>query len=160
MTPTADYHRLTHALSPVTGGYGKLLKDIYDPAKAAKPGCLVTSSTVHSCFHDTFDMVRLHDKGHVALDIFAAMGARAALAKAVLPHKPIDTDDWVHTDYALWLRYTSGSRAIGVPCIFYADRFMLNWQAEPATRQIPLADLRKIARAWRAASGSGASAEA
>lgn len=129
----------------------QLQKDIYEAAKAVKPDCLVTSSTVHPYFHDTFDMVRLHDMGYVAPDIFAAMDARADLAKAVLPHKPIDTDDWIHSDYDLWLRYTSGSRAIGVPCLFYAERFMLDWKKEPATQLVPLADLRRIAKAWRAA---------
>lgn len=127
----------------------QLQKDIYDAAKSAKPDCLVTSSTVHPYFHDTLDMVRLHDMGHVATDIFAAMGARADLARAALPGKLIDTDDWVHTDYDLWMRYTSGSRRLGVPCIFYAERFMIDWSAEPATRSIPLKDLRRIAAAWR-----------
>jgi hypothetical protein len=126
----------------------QLQHDIYASAKAAKPDCLVTSSTVHPYFHDTLDMVRLHDMGNVATDIFEAMGARADLGKAALPHKPIDTDDWVHSDYDLWLRYTSGSRVLGVPCIFYAERFMLNWSKEPATVEVPLADLRKIAKAW------------
>ncbi len=126
----------------------QLQHDIYSAAKAAKPDCLVTSSTVHPYFHDTLDMVRLHDMGHVAKDIFEAMGVRAGLAKAALPHKPIDTDDWVHSDYDLWLRYTSGSRVLGVPCIFYAERFMLDWAKEPATKEVPIEDLRKIAQAW------------
>lgn len=126
-----------------------LQHDIYTAAKEAKPDCLVTSSTVHPYFHDTLDMVRLHDMGHVAKDIFAAMGARADLAEAALPGKLIDTDDWVHTDYDLWMRYTMGSSRIGVPCIFYSERFMINWVEEPATRDIPLDDLRKIAAAWR-----------
>ncbi len=126
----------------------QLQKDIYDAAKAAKPDALVTSSTVHPYFHDTFDMVRLHDMGHVATDIMAAMKARADLARAALPGKPIDTDDWVHSDYALWMRYTTSSHALGVPCTLYAERFMQSWSAEPATRPIPLADLRRIARAW------------
>jgi hypothetical protein len=94
-------------------------------------------------------MVRLHDMGHVAKDIFAAMGARANLANAALPGKLIDTDDWVHTDYDLWMRYTSGSSVIGVPCIFYAERFMINWASEPATREVAMEDLKKIAEAWR-----------
>lgn len=138
---------------PAGRGWGcellhQLQQDIYDAAKSVKPDCLITSSTVHPYFHDTLDMVRLHDMGHVAQDIFAAMGARADLARAALPGKLIDTDDWVHTDYDLWMRYTSGSRQLGVPCIFYSERFMINWRAEPATRSIPLRDLCKIATAW------------
>jgi len=127
----------------------RLQREIYTAAKAAKPDALITSSTVHPYFHDTFDMVRLHDMGHVAPDIFAAMKARSDLARAALPGKPIDTDDWIHSDYDLWMRYTSGSTALGVPCIFYAERFMLNWKADPATRLVPLSDLRRIGRAWR-----------
>jgi hypothetical protein len=127
----------------------QLQHDIYTAAKSAKPDCLITSSTVHPYFHDTLDMVRLHDMGHVAKDIFAAMGARANLANAALPGKLIDTDDWVHTDYDLWMRYTSGSSVIGVPCIFYAERFMINWASEPATREVAMEDLKKIAEAWR-----------
>ncbi len=126
-----------------------LQKEIALAARAAKPDALLTSSTVHPYFHDTFDMVRLHDMGEQASDIFAAMGARAALAKAALPGKPIDTDDWIHGDYDMWRRYTSSSMTIGVPCIFYSERFLANWHREPATTHIPSADLRKIADAWR-----------
>jgi hypothetical protein len=126
-----------------------LQKDIYDAAKNAKPDALITSSTVHPYFHDTFDMVRIHDMGYLADDIFTAMRARVDLAKAALPGKPIDTDDWVHSDYAMWLRYTSGSHVLGVPCIFYTEHFMNNWKKEPATIPIPLEDLRKIGRSWK-----------
>jgi hypothetical protein len=137
-------------------GYGcellhRLQKTIYDAAHDAKRDALVSSSTVHPYFHDTLDMVRIHDMGHVAPDIFAAMRARVDLAHAALPGKVIDTDDWIHSDYEMWMRYTSGSHALGVPCIFYAERFMKDWQHEPATQEIPLEDLRRIADAWRSA---------
>jgi hypothetical protein len=135
-------------------GFGiELLHDyqqlIYDAAKAAKPDALVTSSTVHPYFHDTFDMVRIHDMGAVADDLMAAMKARCDLGAAALPGKLIDTDDWIHSDYDKWLTYTSGSHVLGVPCIFYAADFMLNWHNEPTTR--PIADLPAVAAAWRAA---------
>ena len=125
-------------------------KDMYTAAKAAKPDCLVTSSTVHPYFHDTFDMTRLHDTGPVEGDPIIAMAARAELSRAALPHKPIDSDDWITQDYQLWMRYTTQSHALGVPCTFYAERFVANWQQEPATTPIPLADLRRIGDAWRA----------
>jgi hypothetical protein len=51
----------------------------------------------------------------------------------------------------MWLNYTSHSHTLGVPCIFYAERFMKDWEKEPATQDIPLKDLRRIAAAWRAA---------
>lgn len=124
-------------------------KTIYDAAKAAKPDALITSSTVHPYFYDTFDMVRLHDMGHVPLDLMAAMQSRADLAKAALPGFLIDTDDWIHQNYAMWLEYTSRSHEIGVPCLFYTERFIAQWKEEPGTQ--PIHDLNKIAEAWRQA---------
>lgn len=125
-------------------------KAIYTAAKNAKPDALITSSTVHPYFHDTFDMVRIHDMGSVVPDdLMAAMKARVDLGRAAVPGKPVDTDDWIHSDYDRWLDYTCNSHALGVPCIFYAERFMQQWQQEPATRTID--DLDKVAAAWRAA---------
>jgi len=129
----------------------QLQKAIYDAAKNVKPGALITSSTVHPYFHDTFDMTRLHDTGQITGDVIEAMKARADLVRAVFPAKPIDADDWVHSNYNQWLRYTSGSRELGVPCLFYAERFMANWRTEPTTILIPLDDLRGIADDWRSA---------
>jgi len=154
--PGRPYHNLKRGRLRLAGeGWGcELLhqhqKDFYEAARSVKPDALITSSTVHPYFHDTLDMVRLHDTGPVPedVDIMDAMGARAALARAALPGKPIDTDDWVSRDYAMWMRYTTRSRELGVPCIFYSERFMQNWDAEPATRPIPLGDLRRIAKAW------------
>ncbi|MCC7350558.1 MAG: hypothetical protein IT446_08325 [Phycisphaerales bacterium] len=129
----------------------RLQKQIFDAAKSAKPDALISSSTVHPYFHDTFDMVRLHDLGVFTADIFKTMRARADLSRAALPGKVIDADNWIHTDYDLWLRYTMGSRAIGVPCIFFAERFMLNWASNAArsTVLIPMEDLQRIAEAWK-----------
>jgi hypothetical protein len=143
-----------HSLIDLAGeGWGcELLRehqmDIYGPAKKAKSDSLITSSTVHPYFHDTLDMVRLHDTGQVE-DVMAAMGARARLARAALPGKLVDTDDWTSRDYDLWMEYTTSSHRIGTPCLFYAERFMENWEEEPATRLIPLEDLRKIGETWR-----------
>lgn len=121
-------------------------KTIYDAAKAAKPDALITSSTVHPYFRDTFDMVRLHDMGMVPPDLMAAMKARADLAAAALPGFPIDTDDWVHRDYAMWLDYTSRSHEIGVPCLFYTERFISQWHQEPGT--VAITHLDQITQAW------------
>lgn len=125
-------------------------KTIYDAAKAAKPDALITSSTVHPLFHDSLDMVRLHDTGPVVGDVIEAMRARSDLAEAALPGVLIDSDDWVHSDYGRWMDYTTRSHALGVPCIFYAEHFMRSWQEEPATNLVPLDDLRTIAQAWKA----------
>jgi hypothetical protein len=122
---------------------------IYRAAKAAKPDCLVTSSTVHPYFEDTYDMTRLHDMGHVTPHLMESMKARADLSRAVFPAMPIDADDWVHIDYDLWLDYTCRSHQLGVPCLFYTEQFIVNWQEEPAT--MPITDLKTIARAWKEA---------
>lgn len=128
----------------------KLQKEIYTAAKNVKKDCLITSSTVHPYFHDTFDMVRLHDVGYIfpETDVLSAMKARADLAKAALPSHPIDSDDWVHSYYDKWLDFTTKSMTIGVPCIFYAERFVL---IRPVSGVLPVKrdDLRKIARAWK-----------
>lgn len=129
-----------------------LQKTIYQAAKAAKPDALITSSSVHPYFHDTFDMVRLHDTGEVKGDVMAAMKARADLARAALPHHLIDADDWIAFDLDKWLSYTRNSHMIGVPCLFYAERFVRSFDTEPVTTPIPLSVLKKIARAWHRAS--------
>lgn len=126
-------------------------KEIFTAAKEAKADALVTSSTAHPYFQDTLDMVRLHDLGVVPLDPFAAMKARADLARAALPRALVDADDWVHSDPAKWIGYTMGSPALGTPCIFYAEWFANFDARRPASMPVPFDDLRRIARAWRQA---------
>jgi hypothetical protein len=126
----------------------RLQKTIYEAAKAVKPDALINSSTIHPYFHDTFDMARLHDTGTVDTDVFAAMKARADLVRASVPNVRIDTDDWVHHDYAKWLDYTRRSHQLGVPCLFYAERFVLAFDRSPATRPIAMDDLRSLASVW------------
>ncbi len=124
----------------------QLQKDIYLAAKAAKPDALINSSTVHPYFYDTLDQVRLHDIEANPADPLAAMGARADLARAALPHHLIDADDWLHSDYDKWLDFTIHNHVLGVPCIFYSEHFVA--EVGKRTRPIPLRDLRRIARAW------------
>ena len=129
----------------------QLQKDIYEAAKEAKKDCLITSSTVHPYFNDTFDMVRLHDSGPVdkVEDVFSAMKKRADLASAALPFHLIDTDNWIHSDYSKWLDYTLESYKLGVPCIFYAEDFIISWTDEPLTCEVAKDDLRQIGKVWR-----------
>ncbi len=129
----------------------QLHKDIYKAAKTAKPDCLVNSSTVHPYFYDVIDQVRLHDIEDVPADPVAAMQARADLSRAALPHLSIDTDNWLHTDYAGWMNYTLNSYKLGVPCIFYAENFVVDPRKTATTRPIPMKDLKRIAKAWRKA---------
>ncbi len=76
------------------------------------------------------------------------MKSRSDLARAALFEKPVDTDDWISRDYEQWKSYTINSKALGVPCIFYGERFLLNWDKEPTTCLIPLQDLEEIASAF------------
>jgi len=126
-----------------------LQEDIYRAAKAVKRDALVNSSTAHPYFHRTLDQLRLHDIEYVGGDCFEAMKARADLVKAALPHHLIDADDWIHGDYDKWMDYTLRSHLLGVPCIFYSEHFML--ERGKTTRPIPMRDLRRIAKAWKAA---------
>jgi len=129
-------------------------KAIYDAAKLAKPDALITSSTVHPYFHDSFDMVRLHDSGLVKGDVVTAMKARSDLSRAALPWHKVDADDWVWRDFDQWLYYTLNSHTIGVPCLFYAENFMRSFSTEPAATPMPMSTLRKIARAWTRIQGT------
>jgi hypothetical protein len=138
------------------GAYGvelmrNLQKAIYDTAHAVKADALVTSSTLHPVFHDTFDMMRIHDTGRENRDVFSAMKQRADLSRAIFPAHAVDADDWVHGSYEQWLSYTSRAPAVGTPTIFYSERTVQDFKGEPTTMEIPLADLRAIGQAWREA---------
>jgi len=126
-----------------------LQKQIYDAAKAVKPDCLITSSTVHPYFHDSFDMVRLHDTGRARGSVVEAMQSRADLARAALPQHLIDADDWIPWNYAKWLQYTLESHRLGTPCLFYSEWFVRSFDKNPTVQPIQRADLGKIARVWR-----------
>ena len=83
-------------------------------------------------------MLRLHDTGSVKKNVFKAMKARADLVRAVLPNMLIDADDWIIKDYRKWLDYTLSSYQLGVPCVFYTERFVNSKEDEPVTRPLPM----------------------
>ena len=148
-------------LAPEADGWGcellyLLQKEIHDAAKSEKPDCLISSSTAHPYFHDTFDILRLHDTNAMKPDIFTVMKARADLVRAAVPNHLIDADNWIHSDYDQWLDYTLRSHEIGVPCIFFAERYVSSWTREPLTVEIPLGDLQRIGRTWREKFGAPA----
>lgn len=130
-----------------------LQQTIADAARNVKPDALINTSTAHPAFVQCVDMLRLHDTGDIPesanLRVLDAMAARAALCRAALPNALIDTDNWVHSDYREWRHYTLNSWKLGVPCLFYAARFVRAWREEPCTRSIAAADLRRIGDAWR-----------
>ena len=104
----------------------QLQHDIYSAAKEVKPDSLITSSTVHPYFHDTFDMVRLHDMGSGPPISSPPWGREPtwllqALPGKLIEHRRLDSHQ---------LRPLAGLHRqqppYRVPCIFYAERFMLN----------------------------------
>ena len=123
-----------------------LHKQLYTAAKTVKGDCLITSSAVHPYFHDTFDMVRLHDAVVVDGDVHAGMTSRAGAAGIALPHALIDADNWINGSYDKWLTYTLASWQIGVPCVYFAERYVLGWTNEPLWRPMPMATLKRIAK--------------
>lgn len=130
----------------------QLQRDIYRAAKAAKPDAMITSSTAHAYFHNTLDVFRLHDTWPIGpdTDVLGVMKARADLSGAVLPNALVDADDWICRRYDKWLEYTLGSYRLGIPCTLYAERFVASFDSEPTTLEVPLADLERIGRRWRA----------
>lgn len=151
---TKNFDPPTHQLKLAGNDWGcellyRYQKLVHQAAHRARADALITSSTVHPIFHDSLDMVRLHDMGDIAPDVMKMMTARAELSKAILPGKVIDADNWIHRDYSQWFSYTRDSKAIGVPSTLYAERFMLDWEKEPATKLIPMEDLRAIGASWR-----------
>ena len=128
-----------------------LQKTIHDAAKSVKPDVLVNSSTGHPYFHDTFDMLRLHDTCHIDAEtnVYETMAERARLSRAALPAHEIDTDNWIHSYYDKWMDYTLNSYKLGTPCLFFTDYFVTSFTENPAACPIPREDLRKLADNWR-----------
>ena len=152
-----DRHFFIKGKHPKTKTHGKkwgmellytLQKEIYDAAKNAKKDALVTSSTVHPYFHDTYDMTRLHDGNYPWLNIKKGMEARAMLSKATFPDKLIDPDNWVESYYDKWLEYTINSPKLGIGSIMFSEYYVLNRKKLPTHQIIPMKDLKKIGRAW------------
>jgi len=81
-----------------------LMKHIYDEAKHAKPDSLIEAQVVSPWFADVMDQVRLNDINE-RHPVIKTMGARALLAKTLLPDHSIDPDGWPMRDRKSWLAY-------------------------------------------------------
>ncbi|WP_308493048.1 hypothetical protein [Microbacterium terrisoli] len=105
----------------------RLVAEIHGAAKAAKPDALVVTHTVHPSFGDVTDMVRTNDvleRDTTGEPVPAALQltARHAIVSGVLPHHPIDTDQWPMPSRAQWLDYTRLQPTLGVPALYYLER--------------------------------------
>jgi hypothetical protein len=68
---------------------------------------------------------------------------RHAIANRVLPHHPIDTDQWPMPNRAEWLRYAEAQIAKGVPALYYLESI------DRSGEHIDSDDLRQVAATWR-----------
>lgn len=124
-----------------------LLATMTAAAKAAKPDALVVTHTPHPSFGDVTDMVRLNDvlerdaAGH-PVPVVDQLRFRHAVARAVLPGHPIDTDQWPMPDRASWRAYVEAQAGLGVPALYYVES--IDNSGEPLTAD----DLALVARTW------------
>lgn len=126
----------------------RLLATIYDAAKAAKPEALVITHTPHPSFGDVCDMVRTNDvlerdQTGQLVPVADQLRARVDVARAALPHHPVDTDQWPMPDRAAWRSYVAAQAGLGVPALYYVDR--MDRSGEPLTDE----DRTFVAETWR-----------
>lgn len=81
-----------------------VMKTIYDQAVTTKPDSLIEAQVVSPWFANTFNRIRLNDTND-RHSVIMTMGARAQLARTLLPLHPIDPDGWPMPDKKSWLNY-------------------------------------------------------
>jgi hypothetical protein len=129
----------------------ELLGVVYAAAKQAKPDALLITQTPHPSFVDVTDMIRLNDMIRMrdadpATNVVAQMRFRAAVARAVCPELPIDTDDWCVPNLAEWREYLEVKPSLGIPSLYYADSVDATGESfEPADYEA----LRTTWERWR-----------
>ncbi|MBS6447337.1 MAG: hypothetical protein KH382_07075 [Clostridiales bacterium] len=96
----------------------RLLRLIYDAAKAAKPDALVSASGCHPYFADVMDMARLHDYDARQRCVKSSMSFRARLYRTMLPEALIDTDFPAFSGRDESVRYLRFAPKLGVPDLY------------------------------------------
>jgi hypothetical protein len=114
----------------------ELLRLVYEAVKHAKPEALVITQTPHPSFADVTDMVRLNDMLRLddpgAIDptvVVPEMRHRGAVARAALPDRLVDTDDWASPGLETWREYLEAKPDLGVPAFYYATHLDLTGEA-------------------------------
>lgn len=125
-----------------------LLSTLQNAARTAKPDALVITHAMHPSFADVSGMIRLNDVSKrditgARVPVVDQLGFRHAIASRVLPHHPIDTDQWPMPSRAEWLRYADAQVDKGVPALYYVEA--IDRSGEP----IESADLERVAATWR-----------
>ena len=126
----------------------RLLRTIYDGAKAAKPDALVITHTPHPSFGDVCDMVRLNDvldsdPSGAPVPAVDQLLYRHAVVSRAMPDHLIDTDQWPMQTRADWLGYAERQAGLGVPSLYYVEAI------DNSREEISGADLEQVARWWR-----------
>jgi hypothetical protein len=126
-----------------------LLVTMEEAAKAAKPDALVVCHTIHPSFADVLDMVRLNDVSKydvtgARVPVVDQMTFRHEIVRRILPHHPIDTDQWPMPNRAEWLRYVDAQVERGVPALYYLESI------DRSGEHVHSADLERGAETWRA----------
>lgn len=119
----------------------ELLKILHDEAKQVKPDALVMTHTPNPYFHDVTDMVRLNDV-NTGQDVVSQMRHRFRVARAALPHHPIDTDNWPMPGKQAWRDYVALQPELGVPSLYFVSH--LDGSKEALTEE----DYRLVREVW------------
>jgi hypothetical protein len=138
-----------------------LLAAIAGAARSVKPDALLITHTPHPGFADVTGMLRLNDLLVHALSGEVVPPAdqlafRHAVASAVLPHHPIDTDQWPIATRAQWRAYVADQVRLGVPSLYYAERLHFTEYLHFAERidhpgeELTARDLALVAAQWAA----------
>ncbi|HEV7743328.1 MAG TPA: hypothetical protein VGO65_13015 [Pseudolysinimonas sp.] len=125
-----------------------LLSTIADAAHAAKPDALLIAHAVHPSFADVCDMVRLNDVSkrdtrRRRVPVIDQLAMRHGIASRVLPHHPIDTDQWPMPNRSQWLSYVEAQGDYGVPALYYVETI------DRSGERIRPRDLDRVAESWR-----------
>ncbi len=129
-------------------GLHALLHALHSAAHETKPDALVICHTVHPSFADVADMIRLNDVSKrdvngVRVPVVEQLAVRHEIARRVLPHHPIDTDQWPMPNRDQWLAYVDAQIARGVPALYYLEA--IDRSGEPVSSD----DLHRVADSWR-----------
>ena len=115
---------------------------VHDSAKEIKPDALIMCHCPHPYLADKLDMIRLNDV-NTGRPVCPQMTHRAKVARAVLPDKLIDTDNWPMPDKQSWLDYVKLQPELGVPSLYYL------WHMDNSPEDITDEDLDIVRNAWK-----------
>ncbi|WP_307378987.1 hypothetical protein [Microbacterium sp. W4I20] len=126
----------------------RLLERIHRTATRTKEDALVVAHAVHPSFGDVAGMIRTNDvlerdTAGRPVAVVDQLRARHAVVAAVLPHHPVDTDQWPMPNRDEWLDYAKAQPQYGVPALYYLERVR---EDEPIGPE----HLADIARTWSA----------